>query len=210
MLHSSICLGSLARCNPDGLIVTCESRSLSARLFAQQVANLSSSLIHDLGLECGARIVLLGESSDDFITALLASLDAGAIVAPLNIRWGPADVSYAMHLLKPQILMVDERCMALATSALAMRQPSLDQHGAMQQPSHGAMRLPRLVQIGHGSWMDLLSTQQLIHSRCSLESDNKVRSPLVSIKNDIDSRSSVTGGDGEALTPTLLMTLMTL
>ena len=73
-------------------------------------------------------MILLGESSDLYIEALLAVLDAGGIAAPINHRWNPADIAYAMQLLQPEILMVDGKHHALATSAMAMLGP----HGGHQ------------------------------------------------------------------------------
>ena len=72
-----------------------------------RVAALSASL-QQLCRACKDRIFVLAvEACDHFLECLLAVTAAGAIAAPLNLRWGTSEVTAALDLCQPVAVLAD-------------------------------------------------------------------------------------------------------
>ena len=103
----------------DRVILTCEGRHRTARQLTQRIACLSRALSGALGAHVGSRVMLIGFSSDHFIEALLAIMDAGGIAVPINYRWSAVEVAEAIRQTRPVLLMVDAQHHAVAAMAAA-------------------------------------------------------------------------------------------
>jgi len=68
-----------------------EGRVITFAALRRQVRTLASQL-NDRGVRPGDRVGLMLRNSPEFVLAYLASVGAGAIVVPLNDRYGPKDV----------------------------------------------------------------------------------------------------------------------
>lgn len=120
--HVSSSLAALCTRHNDGddrVILTCEGGRRTAQQLTQHVACLSRALTDTLGVHVGSRVMLLGFSSEHYIEAMLAILDAGGIAVPINYRWSAAEVAEAIRQTQPVLLMVDAQHHALAAMAAA-------------------------------------------------------------------------------------------
>ena len=72
-----------------------------------RVGRLAAGL-HRLGVGRGARVAVLGPNSDRYHESLLAVAWADAVVVPLNSRWIPAEVGFALRDCQASVLIVDE------------------------------------------------------------------------------------------------------
>ena len=61
-----------------------------------------------LRVEPGDRVAVLATNSDRYVELYLAIPWAGAVVAPLNPRWSPAENAYAIEDCKPKLILVGE------------------------------------------------------------------------------------------------------
>jgi acyl-CoA synthetase (AMP-forming)/AMP-acid ligase II len=100
--------------------VLCGGRSLSWRELAAGIASLSLWLSEESSIRSGDVVALLALNSDAAFEALLATLDAGAVVAPLNWRWSAAELAASLDEVNPTLLLIDEACAGLAASGLAV------------------------------------------------------------------------------------------
>ncbi|MBT0567255.1 long-chain fatty acid--CoA ligase [Williamsia sp. CHRR-6] len=88
--------------------------------FAQQidrVARLAAGL-QKLGVATGDRVAMLGLNSDRYSEYLLAVPWAGAVLNPINIRWSPTEIAYALNDSGTTVLLIDD---AFAPAAPALR-----------------------------------------------------------------------------------------
>lgn len=72
----------------------------------------------DLGIAPGDRVAVVAGNSDHYAIALLAISRIGAISVPMNIRWAPAEIAYALDDAGARLLLVDERFDATGRDAL--------------------------------------------------------------------------------------------
>ncbi|MDV8077347.1 long-chain-fatty-acid--CoA ligase [Rhodococcus sp. IEGM 1370] len=80
------------------------------RTFAEQldrVARLAAGL-HSIGVEAGDRVAVLAFNSDRYSEYLLAVPWADAVLNPVNIRWSPVEVAYALNDSDTKVLLVDD------------------------------------------------------------------------------------------------------
>ena len=115
--HICLPLLSLLQRKRPAPVLTCESRPLTGCQLVSGVAQLSRCLTHQHGVQPGDVVMLAALNSDYFILALLAACDAGAIVTPVNQRWSAAELSSAMELTRPGLLLADEHCWGLVQHA---------------------------------------------------------------------------------------------
>lgn len=73
----------------------------------------------DLGVAPGDRVAVVAGNSDHYAIALLAVSRIGAISVPMNIRWAPAEIAYALDDAGARLLLVDERFEAAGREAIA-------------------------------------------------------------------------------------------
>ncbi len=80
----------------------------------------------DLGVEPGDRVAVLAGNSDHYAITLLAVSRIGAISVPMNIRWAPAEIAYALDDAGARILLVDERFEAAGREAVAQADTAVE------------------------------------------------------------------------------------
>jgi acyl-CoA synthetase (AMP-forming)/AMP-acid ligase II len=74
---------------------------------ADQVARVAAGL-RSLGVGRGDRVALLGKNSDRYHESLLAVAGADAVVVPINHRWAPAEIRFALRDCGARVLIADE------------------------------------------------------------------------------------------------------
>ncbi len=95
-----------------------EERSHSYAELERSSARTAQALL-DLGVGPGDRIAVVAGNSDHYAIALLATSWVGAISVPLNLRWAPAEISYALDDAGARLLLVDDRFEAAGRDAAA-------------------------------------------------------------------------------------------
>ena len=81
-------------------------RVRSATACADRVGRLAAGL-RGLGVGRGDRVAILGPNSDRYHETLLAVAWADAVVVPVNSRWIPAEVGFALRDCQASVLVVD-------------------------------------------------------------------------------------------------------
>lgn len=160
----------------------CDGRTaVSGCALHAAAARLSAALSGRLGCRPGDRVALLGLNTPEYLAALLAATDAGALACPLNWRWSHAELAAALAVVAPAAVFVDAACEALlaATERLpdcprfavvrlapvdgahaAMDAASRDADGkgrpAARGPVHGMAQLLRPAAAAAGEGLQLL------------------------------------------------------
>ncbi|KAG2495622.1 hypothetical protein HYH03_006222 [Edaphochlamys debaryana] len=84
---------------------------------ARRVALLSRALSTCIGIAPGDVVVLVAHTSAAMLETLLASLDAGAIVCPVNWRWSASELAEAISRVSPKLVLFDGACAPLTLEA---------------------------------------------------------------------------------------------
>ncbi|WP_433346051.1 acyl-CoA synthetase [Microtetraspora malaysiensis] len=84
---------------------------------AARVARLAGAL-RDLGVSEGDRVAIAALNSDRYHEYLLATWWRGAVVNPINTRWTPDEIGYALRDSRTAVLLVDD---AFAAQLPALR-----------------------------------------------------------------------------------------
>ncbi len=116
---------SAARARPDQPCLIFGSRRTTNAQFRDRVARLAGGL-QAAGLRPGERVAITALNSDRFVTAFFGCFWAGAVASPLNIRWTPTELAYAVADCGASVLLTDESCLT-AAAELRDRVPSLRQ-----------------------------------------------------------------------------------
>ena len=134
--------------NPDGIATIFGDRVRSFAEQADRVARLVGAL-RRLGVEPGDRVAYLGLNSDRFIEYYLAVPWADAVLNPVNIRWSPAEIGYALKDSQTRVLLVDDTFIPLLP-AIRDRYVGLDTliHVGDAGPPPGMLGYEELVIAG--------------------------------------------------------------
>ena len=92
---------------PDKIASVDGKRTNTWDELVSRIARLASNL-KELGLEEGDRVGILALNSDRYMELLFAVPWAGGIVVPLNHRWSPTEIAFAVEDSKTRILCVDK------------------------------------------------------------------------------------------------------
>lgn len=92
---------------PDRTMTICGDRSRTVVEVADRVSRLGAGL-RGLGVATGDRVAVLAMNSDRYHETFFASWWIGAAVAPLNLRWSPAEIAYALKDSGSTVLLVDD------------------------------------------------------------------------------------------------------
>ncbi|MCX6463491.1 MAG: long-chain-fatty-acid--CoA ligase [Pseudonocardiales bacterium] len=106
-----------ARQTPDAPATIFGDRVRTWAQSADRVARLAAGL-HGLGVAEGDRVAILALNSDRYHEFLMAVPWAGAVVTPMNIRWNPTEIAYALTDSGASVLFVDD---AFAATLPALR-----------------------------------------------------------------------------------------
>ena len=87
---------SAARSRPDQPCLIYGERRTSNAEFRDQVARLAGGLLR-AGVRPGDRVAIVALNSDRFVESFFGCFWAGAVAAPLNVRWTPAEMAYALN-----------------------------------------------------------------------------------------------------------------
>ncbi|GFR39868.1 hypothetical protein Agub_g368 [Astrephomene gubernaculifera] len=119
-------------------------RSATGLQLLHRVALLSRALSTCLSVAAGSVIVIVSQTSGAMMESLLAALDAGCIVCPVNWRWTAKELAEALERLSPAAIMYDSFCAALTQEAFAAAYVRKVAGNAMSTPS-----APALCHIDH-------------------------------------------------------------
>lgn len=109
--------------HPDRLATVDGDRTRTYARSAQRIAKLASAL-HSIGVNPGDRVGMLALNSDRYHEYLLAVPWAGAVLNPINIRWSPVEIGYALRDSQTNVLFVDD-AFSPAVPALSASYPGL-------------------------------------------------------------------------------------
>ncbi len=88
---------------------------------ARRVAMLSRALSSCLGLRPGGIVLLVAQAGCAMMESMLAALDAGAVLCPVNWRWTPSELVEAVDRVgSPAVVLYDQACAELALKALEL------------------------------------------------------------------------------------------
>jgi acyl-CoA synthetase (AMP-forming)/AMP-acid ligase II len=109
--------------HPDRLATVDGDRTRTYEASAQRIAKLASAL-RQIGVNRGDRVGMLALNSDRYHEYLLAVPWADAVLNPINIRWSPAEIGYALRDSQTDVLFVDD-AFSPAVPALRASYPGL-------------------------------------------------------------------------------------
>ena len=138
--------------HPDKIATVTGSRRQTYRQLVDRVARTASAL-RALGLQPGERLSALALNSDRMIELLLAGAWAGLVINPINTRWTPAEVAYALNDCGASALAVDDGLMATAQT-LTDALPALRLRMYMGENQVPAGYLPLEAQLAAAVPMD--------------------------------------------------------
>jgi acyl-CoA synthetase (AMP-forming)/AMP-acid ligase II len=110
-LHRSL------QATPHATATVFKDRQRSYAEHGDRVARFAGAL-QRLGVAAGDRVGIVSHNSDRFAEYLIAVPWAGGAVTPINIRWTPTEVAYAMNDSGTKVLLLDD---AFAPMAGALR-----------------------------------------------------------------------------------------
>ncbi|MFF2503017.1 long-chain fatty acid--CoA ligase [Streptomyces sp. NPDC058067] len=92
---------------PDRPMTICGDRVRTTREVVDRVARLAA-VFQGLGVQRGDRVGLLALNSDHYQEFFFGSWWTGAMAHPVNTRWAPAEIAYALSDSDTQVLLVDD------------------------------------------------------------------------------------------------------
>jgi len=96
---------------PGRDLVVQGERRVSTERFLGAVEVATAHLVKQ-GLTPGERVLLLAPNSPEWVVGFWATLAAGAVIAPGNGWWSADEVAHAVRLLRPTLVIGDERRLA--------------------------------------------------------------------------------------------------
>ena len=112
-----------ARSRPDQPCLIYGARRTSNAQFRDRVARLAGGLLA-AGVRPGDRVAIIALNSDRVVESFFGCFWAGAAAAPLNVRWTPAEMAYALRDCGATALLADDFCLP-AAEALRREVPGL-------------------------------------------------------------------------------------
>lgn len=95
------------RAAPETPMTVFGDRVRSCRESVERITKLAGGL-QAMGLQPGDRVAILALNSDWYHEALLACWWSGAVASPVNTRWSPAEITYALEDSGSTFLLVDD------------------------------------------------------------------------------------------------------
>jgi acyl-CoA synthetase (AMP-forming)/AMP-acid ligase II len=112
-----------ARDHPDGLCLVYGARRTTNAVFRDRVARLAGAFKR-IGVRTDDRVAILSLNSDRVVEAFFGCWWAGAVAAPVNVRWNLTELAYALGDCGASLLLVDDPFLA-GVAALREQVPSL-------------------------------------------------------------------------------------
>ncbi|MBM7808291.1 acyl-CoA synthetase (AMP-forming)/AMP-acid ligase II [Geodermatophilus bullaregiensis] len=92
---------------PDEIATVCAGRTRTHAESVDRIARLASAL-RDLGVTDGERAAILSLNSDRYHEFLAATLWAGGVLVPVNIRWSVPEIADSLAEVGARVLVVDD------------------------------------------------------------------------------------------------------
>src|SRR5215203_427048 len=92
---------------PGEIATVCAGRTRTHVETVDRISRLAAGL-RDLGIRDGARAAILALNSDRFHEFLGATLWAGGVLVPVNIRWAIAEIADSLIEVDARVLVVDD------------------------------------------------------------------------------------------------------
>ncbi|MGY1701411.1 acyl-CoA synthetase [Geodermatophilus sp. SYSU D00766] len=92
---------------PDDVATVCAGRTRTHAESVDRIARFAGAL-QRLGIRDGERAAILSLNSDRFHEFLAATLWAGGVVVPVNIRWSVPEIAESLDEVDAQVLVVDD------------------------------------------------------------------------------------------------------
>ena len=99
--------------HPDKIATVHGNRRQSYRQLVDRVAR-TASVLRSSGLVAGDRLSVLSANSDKMMELMLAGWWCGLVVTPINTRWRPAEVAFALSDSAASALAVDDANLSMA------------------------------------------------------------------------------------------------
>ena len=158
-----------AKHDPDKVAIVCGAEKQTYGDLNARVASGRAALRGQL--QPGANVVVLGDSSIDFIAAVLTALSAGLAVVPLHTRHPRGEIEHAVNLARPRLIISTDNAAQSLAQGLGADQVSAAELFATQ-PSEpmpivalkandpallmftsGTAGSPRIATLSHGNVM---------------------------------------------------------
>jgi 2-furoate---CoA ligase len=113
--------------DPDALAIVDGGTRLTYRQWNERV-NRAAHALRPLGIARGDRVAVLMRNREETATLWAALQKLGAVFAPMNFRLAPAEVAYAVDLVRPALVAFEDRTagvVAELTSRLGRRASAL-------------------------------------------------------------------------------------
>ncbi|SHN69741.1 Acyl-CoA synthetase (AMP-forming)/AMP-acid ligase II [Geodermatophilus obscurus] len=92
---------------PDEIATVCAGRTRTHAESVDRIARLAAAL-QQLGIRDGERAAVLSLNSDRYHEFLAATLWAGGVVVPVNIRWSVPEIADSLAEVDARVLVVDD------------------------------------------------------------------------------------------------------
>ncbi|WP_333890745.1 AMP-binding protein [Mycolicibacterium gadium] len=93
------------------------ARRFTYRALNDEVNRLSHALLA-AGYRCGDVLALASGNSVEFLTTYFACAKTGVVCVPVNLAWGPPEVSYVLEHSRARGVVVESQLADLVTAAL--------------------------------------------------------------------------------------------
>nr|WP_249816531.1 AMP-binding protein [Bradyrhizobium sp. 159] len=133
---------------PDKPAIHFDGGTLSYSAFTQRIEQIARALKHQLGIERGDRVAILGLNRPDYLALLYACARLGAMLVPLNWRLTVAEQLFILSDAGPKVLVLEQAFDALLP-ALAGQLPETFVAGLDFSPLGGS-KWDCLVDQGRG------------------------------------------------------------
>src|SRR3954447_22899858 len=131
--------------DPDGIAAIFGRRTRTHAESVDRIARLAAGLTN-CGVEDGERAAILSLNSDRYHEFLAATLWAGGVVVPVNLRWSITEIAESLSEVDARVLVVDD---ALAGHVPGIREahPRLEQviHAGDGPTPDGAVSFEQLI-----------------------------------------------------------------
>lgn len=131
-------LSRAARLFPDRQAIRCEGREQSWRELNTASEELAGGL-RRLGVSMGDRVAILALNSDRYVEFLYAIWRISAVAVPLNTRWSPDEISYALADSGPKVIVVDDAFAAVIGKLPPERAAAQIVHIGERNPPEGSV-----------------------------------------------------------------------
>ena len=129
--------------HPDSIAAYDGDRTYTFAEFADRVTRVATAL-RGLGVEPGDRVSVLMLNSLRYLELYYAIPMAQALIVPINIRWNPAEIGFALSDSGSRLLVLDD-CFARIAPALSAALPKLQYMFAGNAPCPAGMAITKLL-----------------------------------------------------------------